>query len=280
MMQKAAVSTGKILLFFVLMALFLAGSGVAMGALGMRVDANPMTGTAGLAMAALSVVSMFVPATLLNLAFDGKSPMAMGLQPGSAIADFLSGGLVGGFILVAALAGAFVAGFARFEPGLAGFSMQAFALSAGVMTLYAAAEEVMMRGYILQELMTKFSTAASVVVSSLIFVALHASALIESSTGAIGAVNIFLASVLMSLAYLKTRALWLPIGLHAGWNVAQGPLLGLNVSGFDLEVGWQPVVLQGPDMMTGARFGFEGSVLAMAGPLLGILMMLSMRRRT
>lgn len=274
MMQKAAISTGKIVLFFVLVTLFVAASAMAMVALGMPLTADPMSGTAGLAMAGLSFASIVVPAALLGVVFDRKSPMAMGLGPGSAVADFLSGNVVGGFILVAALGGAVAGGWARIDPSFAGFSMEAFALSAAILTLYSAGEEVALRGYVLQELMTKFSTSASVVVSSLIFVALHAPALVESSMWMIGAANIFLASVLMSLAYLKTRSLWLPIGIHGGWNVTQGPLLGLNVSGYDVGTDWQPVVLEGPDMMTGASFGFEGSVLAMAGPLLGIAMML------
>lgn len=131
----------------------------------------------------------------------------------------------------------------------------------------------MMRGYILQELMGKFSTTASVIVSSIIFTALHAGALLHSDLALVGALNIFGASILLSLAYLATRTLWLPIGVHFGWNFAQGPLLGINVSGFDFGADWHPVTLSGPEMMTGGSFGFEASLLGLAGPLLGILMM-------
>jgi hypothetical protein len=121
--------------------------------------------------------------------------------------------------------------------------------------------------------MGKFSTTASVIVSSLIFMILHAGALINSNMAVIGALNIFAASILLSLAYLATRSLWLPIGIHAGWNFAQGPLLGINVSGNDFAAGWHPVVLSGPELMTGGKFGFEASALGLAGPLLGIVMM-------
>jgi membrane protease YdiL (CAAX protease family) len=147
------------------------------------------------------------------------------------------------------------------------------------MTLAAAGEEVMMRGYVLQELMSKFSTGASVVVSSLLFTALHGAALVKSDMALVGALNIFLASVLMSLAYLATRTLWLPIGIHAGWNIMQGPMLGINVSGNDFESAWKPVTMSGPEIMTGGAFGLEASVLGLIGPTLGILMMLAMRKR-
>jgi membrane protease YdiL (CAAX protease family) len=145
--------------------------------------------------------------------------------------------------------------------------------------LAAAGEEVMLRGYVLQELMSKFSTTASVIVSSLFFMALHANALIHNDMALIGAANIFLASVLLSLAYLATRTLWLPIGIHAGWNFVQGPLLGINVSGNDFATGWHPVTLSGPQLMTGGSFGFEGSLPGLIGPALGILMIVLLRRR-
>jgi hypothetical protein len=157
--------------------------------------------------------------------------------------------------------------------------MTAMAVSALGMTLAAAGEEVMMRGYILQELMSKFSTPVAVIVSSVLFAALHGAQMAGSSMMPVAALNIFLASVMLSLAYLATRSLWLPIGLHAGWNVMQGPVLGINVSGNDLSSGWQPVTFTGPDMMTGGTLGFEGSVLALIGPTMGILMMLLFGRR-
>ncbi len=278
MMQKAAISTGKIILYFLLMGLVVVGlievvlpatAEVAM------VPSWPRIVTLGI----VNFIAMSLPAMVLMAVFDGKSPMAMGLAPQSSVADFLTGSLAGGFIFLCALGAAIFGGFAAFDPDFAKVSMGAMALSMIGMTLAAAGEEVMMRGYILQELMGKFSTPAAVVVSSLIFTALHGGALVQSNMAAIGALNIFLASVTLSFAYLATRTLWLPIGLHAGWNIMQGPLLGLNVSGNDFNAGWQPVTLSGSEMMTGGAFGFEGSVFGLIGPAIGILIMLAARKR-
>ncbi len=279
MMQNVAISTGKIVLYFILAGLLAAGTmEFALPALGMQFEAtSPLTRT--LLLGVVSFFAMSLPAMVLMAAFDGKSPMAMGLQPKGSIADFLAGGFVGGFIFVSALAAAVFGGFAQIDPDFSTVSMQAMAVTTLGVTLASAGEEVMMRGFVLQELMSKFSTTASVVVSSLLFAALHAGALLESNMALIGAANVFLASVLLSLAYLATRSLWLPIGVHAGWNVMQGPVLGINVSGNDLGSGWQPVTFTGPDMMTGGTLGFEGSVLALIGPTMGILMMLLFGRR-
>jgi membrane protease YdiL (CAAX protease family) len=279
-MRNAAISTGKIVLYFVLLGLFVAGLvefGVPM--LGLKLDAAAST-SQPLILGVINLLAMSLPAMGLMALFDGKSPIAMGLTSKSSVADFLTGGVVGGFIFVAAVAAAFFGGWATFNPDFAKISVSAMAVSMLGLTLASAGEEVMMRGYVLQELMSKFSTPASVIVSSLIFTALHGGALIKSDMAAIGALNIFLASVLLSLAYLATRTLWLPIGIHAGWNIMQGPVLGFNVSGNDFGTGWHPVAVSGPDMVTGGIFGFEGSVLGLIGPTLGILMMLLMRKRT
>jgi hypothetical protein len=279
MMQKAAISTGKIVLYFLLMGLLVvgmmeAGWPMLKAQLGMTSAGPPI-----LVLGVANFLAMSLPAMLLMGIFDRKSPMAMGLAPQNSIADLLSGGLVGGFIFLTAVAAAFLGGWAQFNPDFAEFSMSAMMIGAVGMTLAAAGEEVMMRGYVLQELMSKFSTSASVVVSSLMFTALHGQALVGSDMAAVGALNIFLASVLMSLAYLVTRTLWLPIGIHAGWNVMQGPVLGINVSGNDFSSGWQPVTLSGPEVMTGGSFGLEASVLGLIGPTLGIAMMWLFSRR-
>ena len=279
MMQKAAISTGKIVLYFIVMGLTVAGL---MEFVLPAVKAQTSMFATAPQMLTLGVVNflaMSLPAMALMAVFDGKSPMAMGLAPKGGLGDFLTGGIVGGFIFLSAVAAAFFGGWASFNPDVTKFSMTAMMASTLGMTLAAAGEEVMMRGYVLQELMSKFSTASSVIVSSLMFTALHGGQLAQSDMAAVGALNIFLASVLLSLAYLVTRTLWLPIGIHAGWNVMQGPVLGINVSGTDMATTWQPVTLSGPEMMTGGSFGLEASVLGLIGPTLGILMMLAMRRR-
>ncbi len=280
MIKNAAISTGKIVFYFLILGLFTAGLvEVGLPMLGLNLDTATSTPKI-LILGAINFLVMSLPAMFLAAVIDRKSPVAMGLRPEGSIADFLTGGAVGGFIFLSAVAAAFFGGWATFDPDVSNFSMSAMALSIVGMTLGAAGEEIMMRGYVLQELMSKFSTAASVMVSSLIFVALHAGALLKSDMALIGGLNIFLASVLLSLAYLGTRSLWLPIGIHAGWNIMQGPVLGFNVSGNDLGTGLHPVTVSGPDMVTGGIFGFEGSVLGLIGPTLGILMMLAARKRT
>ncbi|GAA3891792.1 CPBP family intramembrane metalloprotease [Sphingomonas limnosediminicola] len=70
------------------------------------------------------------------------------------------------------------------------------------------------------------------------------------------------AGVLLGGAYMLTRSLWMPIGLHAAWNFTQGYLFGVPVSGV-AEKGLVGAKLSGPELLTGGPFGLEASAIAL-----------------
>jgi hypothetical protein len=123
----------------------------------------------------------------------------------------------------------------------------------------ALAEELLLRGYPLQAFIEGTRTWLAVIVLSSVFSVLHLS---NPDVTLPSALNIFLAGVLLSVCYLKTRSLWLPTGLHFGWNWAQGSIWGVGVSGFHVK--WsvfsaQPV---GAEWISGGKFGAEASIIA------------------
>jgi hypothetical protein len=72
-------------------------------------------------------------------------------------------------------------------------------------------------------------------------------------------VNTILAGVFLCRAYLKTRSLWLPYGIHLGWNAGLSVVLGYPVSGLDM-----PSILDtstGFDIILGGGYGPEGGIL-------------------
>lgn len=70
------------------------------------------------------------------------------------------------------------------------------------------------------------------------------------------------AGLLLGGAYMLTRSLWAPIGLHAAWNFAQGYIFDIPVSGVP-ENGLTQAKLSGPALLSGGQFGLEASVLAL-----------------
>lgn len=69
------------------------------------------------------------------------------------------------------------------------------------------------------------------------------------------------AGLLLAAAYMVTRRLWFPIGIHIAWNYTQGNVFGISVSGNEAH-GLLQSTLVGPPLLTGGAFGAEASIVA------------------
>jgi membrane protease YdiL (CAAX protease family) len=92
-------------------------------------------------------------------------------------------------------------------------------------------EELLSRGYHLQTIANGINLFWGVVISSAVFGLLHL-----GNPGAtwVSTAGIFFAGIYLSYAYIRTKQLWLPIGLHIGWNFFEGVVFGFPVSGLDI----------------------------------------------
>jgi len=145
----------------------------------------------------------------------------------------------------------------------------------GMMTGIAVLEEVLFRGVVFRLLERWAGTVVALVVSGALFGALH---LLNPHATIWGALAIAAeAGLMLGAAYALTRSLWLPIGLHLGWNFAESGLFGATVSGSDSTVGGLVRgVAHGPAAISGGEFGPEASVFAIGAGL--ILTFLFLRR--
>jgi len=129
-------------------------------------------------------------------------------------------------------------------------------------------EELLSRGYHLQNLTSGLNTTWAVALSSIIFGILHLSNFNATFAGAIG---ITFTGVFLAFAYLRTRQLWLPIGLHIGWNFFEGAFFGFPVSGLE-TYRLIRISVNGPELWTGGLFGPEAGLVAIPALLLGALL--------
>ncbi|MBN1449672.1 MAG: CPBP family intramembrane metalloprotease [Anaerolineales bacterium] len=129
-------------------------------------------------------------------------------------------------------------------------------------------EELLSRGYHLQTLASGLSLFWGVVISSAIFGLLH---LGNPNATWISAAGIFLAGVFLAYGYLATKQLWLPIGLHIGWNFFEGVVFGFPVSGLDIYR-LTRITVSGPELWTGGAFGPEAGLIVLPGLLLGAVL--------
>jgi len=151
------------------------------------------------------------------------------------------------------------------------------ALNLAIMLIVAFSEEMIVRGYMLHNLMKSFDKYLALCISAVVFALLH---LGNPNIGIIPVVEIFIGGIMLGINYIYTKNLWFGIFLHFGWNFLQGPILGYQVSGIAL----QPLLqqnLQGPETLTGGAFGFEGSILAifLNLTLIGLLVFIYEKRK-
>jgi uncharacterized protein len=129
-----------------------------------------------------------------------------------------------------------------------------------VLLFGAFGEEMMFHGYAFQLLVRRLGPFATILPAAVIFGLAHMD---NPHSSLLGIGNTMLWGVLFGYAYLRTNALWLPIGLHFGWNVAL-PMFGANLSGFTMGVTGYALHWTAGNLWSGGDYGPEGSLLTTA----------------
>ena len=174
--------------------------------------------------------------------------------------DFGIGLIIGAGMLSVTLAILWAGGWMVLSPNDLTLALLG-ALSKALLLFFVAAmmEELMLRGYIFQAFIEGSRVWIALILMSSIFSLMH----LDNPDSTIpSSANIFLAGVLLSVCYLKTRSLWLPTGLHLGWNWMQASFWGMGVSGYHVKWSVFSAQAQGADWISGGNFGAEASIFA------------------
>ncbi|MFC1851004.1 lysostaphin resistance A-like protein, partial [candidate division CSSED10-310 bacterium] len=138
-------------------------------------------------------------------------------------------------------------------------------------------EEIVTRGIIFRIIEESLGTWIALVISAALFGFMH---LGNDNSTMLSSIAISLeAGVLLATAYVLTRRLWLPIGIHFAWNFTQGGLFGVPVSGQNFEGLLQAEII-GPELLAGGEFGPEASIFAVfIGLAVGIYFLIEAAKR-
>ena len=183
----------------------------------------------------------------LGMAWNRCSMENMGL-------GILGGAVAASLVLAPALiAGdAHISGTPQDQPS---FGVMVFVVS--LLALGAMGEELMMRGYGFQILLANVGTWATIIPCGVLFALLHTA---NPNATRLGIANIAGFGILFGYAFVRSRDLWLPAGLHFGWNVTL-PLFGVNVSGLRMKMTGHEMVWTTGNLWSGGDYGPEASLL-------------------
>jgi hypothetical protein len=132
----------------------------------------------------------------------------------------------------------------------------------GLAVQAAVTEELWMRALLLRLLWRAFGPVPAFLIAALVFGGIH---LASPGAGPLAGATVAMAGLMFCALYALTGRLWIPIGLHLAWNLAQGYLFGATVSGRNLggSILLSTARPDAPLWLTGGTFGPEASVLAL-----------------
>ncbi len=202
----------------------------------------------------VSVLGSFLLIVVFRTLIDRRSVVSLGFAFNGKYRRDLGYGILLGVVLQLFMFGAL---WATGQTHVAGFRFVFGPLVVILFTLIFAAvqEEIVMRGYLLCNLMESANKYLSLILVSVVFAFMHG---MNPDISIAGVLNIILAGLLLGMYYIHRKNLWFPIGLHIAWNYFEGPVLGSPVSGVKVD---SIVLLDfiGKPMWTGGSFGFEAS---------------------
>jgi hypothetical protein len=219
----------------------------------------------------VSTLAALLAGWIVLARLDQRPPGALGFPVGRAAAvQSLTGTAVGGALIGFAVLLLFLSGSASFTSD--GGSPRDYLVFLGWTVIFfaiaATFEEALFRGYPFQVLVEWIGVWPAVVVGSALFALVHGQ---NPSVTPLALLNIFLAGVLLSIAYLRTLSLWFATGVHLGWNWMMAGVLDFPVSGREFDTPIYSGVPDGPDIWTGGAFGPEagiaGTIVLIAGTL-------------
>ena len=183
------------------------------------------------------------------------------LTSGKRIATHYLSGLFIGFAMLSATVGVMYAtgqiSFAGFNLNMSGIGV--FLLNLLMWIPQGASEEIMFRGYMIPAFADRYKRVVAVAVSSLLFSAFHS---LNKGYTPLASVNLVLIAVLFALIYFLTDDIWMTSAIHTAWNLTQGNIYGLQVSGNNAA---NSVIMTVYDkncsaLITGGDFGPEGGL--------------------
>jgi membrane protease YdiL (CAAX protease family) len=269
---RLLVHTILLILFLLIFSFIFVFVGAALGIVDLQAAARGQV--LGLDLLTLATPLAFTAATWIARRYlDRRSFVSLGFRPDPHIWADLGFGLILPGVLFGLIYG--------FEAGMGWLTYRGNALQTGsavgalggllagliLFIIVGYQEELLSRGYHLQNLVDGLNLPWGVLISSSVFALLH---LGNPSADWVSTLGILFAGLFLAFGWVRTGKLWLPIGLHIGWNFFEGTVFGFPVSGTG-GFNFIHQTVEGPKLMTGGGFGPEAGLVVLPAMAVGAL---------
>jgi membrane protease YdiL (CAAX protease family) len=228
----------------------------------------------------LETIAILIATFIARRALDRRTFVSLGFELNEfAFTDLLLGffipGILMGFIFLVEWSLGYLT-FEGFAWQVEDFSSVLSGLGSGfaVFVMVAISEELLSRGYHLQNITEGTNLFWGLLISSSLFSVLH---LTNPNSGLTAVAGLIGAGIFLAFGWMRTGQLWLPIGLHLGWNFFEGNIFGFPVSGLETFRLIRHSI-QGPVWLTGGAFGPEAGFIILPAMAFGIVLMVIFTR--
>jgi membrane protease YdiL (CAAX protease family) len=263
----------KFLAYSTLLVVLFWATGTAIGTLVVALDpALLLMSRTDIRFLGLNAFVLFVPATVglfVMARFVDRVPIsAFGVTLHERwLRDLGKGAGIAGAMLGLTVVGSFLFGHVQMQWNASVAVIPAIVTTVAVLLVSALNEELVFRGYPLQIFLKGIGPWGATLLISFIWALLHAR---NDGATLLSTLNTAIAGVFFSRAYMETRSIWLPYGIHIGWNVGTAVLLGVPVPGLE-TASLLKTQVTGPALLVGGGYGPEdgllGTVIFLAGAI-------------
>lgn len=208
-----------------------------------------------------------------------RSIKSLGFYKEKAVTYYLGGvalalaGLLG-IVMILQSTGSIEVTVQKAELSMASVSLMGVILLAWI--IQGAAEEILIRGYLLPTIVQKQDLIGGVILSSIAFALMHIG---NNGVTVISLMNILLCGVMLALLAIKQESLWGVCGFHTMWNLLQGNIFGIAVSGNGEMPSIWKTTYEKASHFNGGVFGIEGSILTTIFMMISIVVLVSLLRK-
>jgi membrane protease YdiL (CAAX protease family) len=223
------------------------------------------------------LISFFALSWIFVRAVDQRDFSSLGLNLCPGWGRELTAGLAIGAALQLLVLGILIATHSIHYSVAGGYDLHFWLRVAANVSLFAIAgtvEELAFRGYALKWLMWSVGTPAALVILGIFFGVAHG---LNPGATFFSTLNTALAGILLAVPYVRTRSMWMQIGVHWSWNLVMATVVSLPVSGLNFGPHLFITSDSGPHWLTGGTYGPEGGAVVTIVSVIGIGWLVSTR---